>query len=105
MPRKYPDQTKHQAIGIPQIHNDISFTHHAAACRMNRGYPPHPPAYTYCIYTLCQNTGILWAFTRTFTPRPTVSVVGLCRRDLRDRRSVSAVSVYATYATLGGKEI
>ena len=31
MPRKYPDETKHETIGILQIHDDISFTHCATA--------------------------------------------------------------------------
>ena len=117
MSRKYPDQTKREAIGIRQIHDDISFTRdatavrertlrrwrdelrkkqngfmsektfqsdikrtqnqlvaensaetcqHATARQMDRGIPP-PRAYTYCIYTLRQNTGILWAFCRYFT--------------------------------------
>lgn len=29
MPRKYPRETKQQAVGLLQIHNDISFTHFA----------------------------------------------------------------------------
>ena len=158
MPRKYPDQTKREAIGIRQIHDDISFTRytiavrertlrrwrdelrkkqnsfmsektfqsdikrtqnqlvaensaetcqHAAACRMDRGYPP-TPLYTYCIYTLCQNTGILWALHGHF--------MGICA-DIRSatdgqcRRAMSAGGVYApyvpyaTYAPLGAKEI
>ena len=138
MSRKYPGQTKREAIGIRQIHDDISFTRYTAAvrerilrrwreqlrkkqngsyvrknfsvghktdtksaCRRKQrrnlptrrlpngwGYPPTPPKtpqYTYCIYILCQNTGvlwacygyfigILWAFARIFAPRPTVSV-------------------------------
>ena len=31
----------------------------AAACQMEGGIPP-PPPYTYCIDTLCRNTGVLW---------------------------------------------
>jgi len=31
MPRKYPDQTKHESIGIRQIHAAIPFTHCATA--------------------------------------------------------------------------
>ena len=148
MSRKYPHQSKRDAIGIRQIHDDISFTRYTtavrerilrrwreqlrkkqnssyvrknfsvghktdtkSACRSKQrrnvptrrrppngwGYPPpHPPKtpqYTYCIYTLCQNTGMLWAFHR--------HVMGICSDIrsatdglcLRDRRSVSAVSV------------
>jgi len=31
MPRKYPDETKREAISIRQIHDDISFTRYATA--------------------------------------------------------------------------
>jgi len=31
MPRKYPDQTKHESIGIRQIHAAIPFTYYATA--------------------------------------------------------------------------
>ena len=33
MSRKYPDQTKREAIGIRQIHDDISFTRYTTAVR------------------------------------------------------------------------
>ena len=33
MPHKYSDQTKREAIGIRQIHNDISFTRYTTAVR------------------------------------------------------------------------
>ena len=33
MSRKYPDQTKREAIGIRQLHDDISFTRYATAVR------------------------------------------------------------------------
>ena len=33
MPRKYPDQTKREAIGIRQIHADMSFTRYTTAVR------------------------------------------------------------------------
>ena len=29
MPRKYPDETKREAVGILQIHDDVSFIHYA----------------------------------------------------------------------------
>ena len=155
MSRKYPDQTKREAIGIRQLHADISFTRyttavrgrtlrrwreqlrkkqnsymsektfqsdikrtqnqlvaensaetcqHAAACQIDRGYPP-PRTYTYCIYTLCQNTGILWAFYGHSMSILWAFYGHLLRHSLRDRRSVSAGCVYAPYATLGDKEI
>ena len=155
MSRKYPHQSKREAIGIRQIHDDISFTRYATAvreralrrwreqlrkkqsssyvrknfsvghktdtksacrCKQRRnvptrrrppngwGYPPTPPKtpqYTYCIYTLCQNMGILWAIHGHFT--------GICS-DIRSaaggqrRRAMSAGCVdapYVPYATDG----
>ena len=147
MPRKYPDQTKREAIGIRQIHDDISFTRDAtavrertlrrwreqlrkkqnsfmsektfqsdikrtqnqliaensaetcqqdAACQMDRGYPPariHTVSIHYAKTRVFHGyfMVISWAFYRH-----------LLGHSLRDRRSVSAVSVYAT---LVGKEI
>ena len=146
MPRKYPDQTKRQAIGIRQIHDDISSTRCATAAhqralrrwrdglrkkqndfmskktfqsdikrtqnqlvaenkcrnvptrrpRQIGGYPPPPCIHTVCIqyakiqafygHFMRHSMGILWAFYGYLTGHT-----------LRDRRGVSAVSVYATY--------
>ena len=111
MPRKYPDQTKREAIGIPQIHDHISFTHYATAV--------HQPAlrrwrqHRHRIKTMLRSA--LW-LPYLFHSRRSVSkgcvyapyaTDGQCLRALRDRRSVSTrptrptVSVYAPYATDG----
>jgi len=78
--------------------NSTETCQHAAACRMDRGYPPC--VYILYLYTMPKHgyfMGISWAF------------YGHLRgHSLRDRRSVSTrptVSVDATYAPLGGKEI
>ena len=134
MSRKYPDQTKREAIGIRQIHDDISFTRYTTAvrgralrrrreqlrkkqsssyvrknfsighktdtksgcrCKQRRNVPtrrlpngqrvppPPPRVYILYLYTVPKHgyfMGILRAFARTYAPRPTVSVGGLCRR-------------------------
>ena len=80
--------------------NSAETCQHAAACKW--GFiPPQAPLYTYCIYTLCQNTGILsdpkygtlWAPPLHASGRGPGGYGHLRGHSLRDRRrSVAAVS-------------